>query len=56
MEKENKKITDSFFLYNQEENNHEECKYYNGQYVDYDGLDIKKWLKDNSLKDLISNK
>mgnify|MGYP003429793974 CR=1 FL=1 len=48
-------ITDSDFLYNQEENNHEECKYYNGQYVDYDGLDITQWLKDNSLKDLLSN-
>ena len=46
-----KVITDSDFLYNQD--NHENCVYYNGKYVDYDGLDIDKWLKNNSLNEVL---
>lgn len=35
------KITDSYFLYNQDEANHENCHYNFGQYIEYNGLNVK---------------
>lgn len=36
-----KKITDSDFLYNQDEANHENCHYDFGKYIEYNGLNVK---------------
>ncbi|MBR6516697.1 MAG: hypothetical protein IKT40_07540 [Bacilli bacterium] len=41
MKNEKKIVTDSNFLYTQDEANHDDCNYNFGQYIEYNGLDVK---------------
>lgn len=48
-------ITDSDLQRMQLEKEHEDCVYDFGKHLNFNGLDIDQWLKNQSLEELLKN-